>query len=353
LLAIEAQGANDAWLQVLERFRRGDAKVQSGRREPTRELLRVILEVRDPRQRWVVSRNPPINVPFALAEILWILNGQNESAFLNFWNSKMPLFAGSGSVYPGAYGHRLRAHFGIDQLERAAEVLSANSTSRQVVLQIWDPATDLPVSTGEPRNQDIPCNVSSLLKVRDGKLEWLQVIRSNDLFLGLPYNFVQFTTLQEILAGWIGANLGSYVQLSDSLHVYEGDSHIVMTAREEIVPENRDSLALTRNESDWVLGQIYEIASQMIPPSIRDRDLHQLVMSFEGPAPYRNWVALLGAEAARRRRWLDLADELAKSCSNALLSLLWSRWLSRFAVKSSGGVPATDSQTEEVWRAVK
>ena len=48
-------------------------------------------------------------------------------------------------------------------------------------------------------------------------------MRSNDIFRGLPYNFVQFTSMQEILAGWLKINVGSYNHVSDSLHIYERD----------------------------------------------------------------------------------------------------------------------------------
>ena len=62
-----------------------------------------------------------------------------------------------------------------------------------------------------------------MLKVRDGALEWTQILRSNDVFRGLPYNFVQFTMMQEIMAGWLNLRVGSYNQLSDSLHIYDSD----------------------------------------------------------------------------------------------------------------------------------
>ena len=79
---------------------------------------------------------------------------------------------------------------------------------------------DLPDLDGSPANEDIPCNVLAMLKVRDGALHWTQVMRSNDLFLGLPYNIVQFTMLQEVLAGWLGVRVGPYNVVIDSLHVY-------------------------------------------------------------------------------------------------------------------------------------
>lgn len=45
-------------------------------------------------------------------------------------------------------------------------------------------------------------------------------MRSNDVHRGLPYNVVQFTTLQEVMAGWLGLEVGGYHHWSDSLHLY-------------------------------------------------------------------------------------------------------------------------------------
>ena len=45
-------------------------------------------------------------------------------------------------------------------------------------------------------------------------------MRSNDIVFGLPYNFLQFTFLQEIIAGWLNVDVGEYMHISDSLHMY-------------------------------------------------------------------------------------------------------------------------------------
>src|SRR5439155_956769 len=172
--------------------------------------LHAALSIRDSRQRWVASRFPPLNPPFAIAEVIWIICGRQDSKFLNYFNPKLPNFAGTGPTYYGAYGFRLREHFGVDQLERAYRALHSNKDSRQVVLQIWDPRMDLPTESGEPRAPDVPCNLTAILKVRGGRLEWTQVMRSNDLFRGLPHNIVQFTSLQEVIAGWLGLEPGTY-----------------------------------------------------------------------------------------------------------------------------------------------
>ena len=225
----EGQTADEVWRQAAESIRAGEGVIaQPSRAGVTYELLHTCLAIRDPLQRWILSREPALNPAFAIAEIVWILAGRNDSSFVNHWNPKLPQYAGRGPTYYGAYGHRLRRHFLTDQLDRAYDTLRHNPNSRQVVLQIWDPQKDLPCEDGKPCAEDIPCNIVSFLKMRRGRLEWMQILRSNDLLLGLPHNVIQFTTLQEVMAGWLGAELGSYCQLSDSLHVYKRDFGRVM-----------------------------------------------------------------------------------------------------------------------------
>ena len=183
---IESTTADDLWLKAVDHFRIGQSATQSSRVGLTDELLHAALSLQDPRQRWVVSRGPAMNPAFALAEVIWLLRGRNDSAFLTYFNSELPTYAGSGSTFHGAYGYRIRHHLGIDQLKKAYQTLRSNSDSRQVVIQIWDSVIDFPDEDGTEAAPDIPCNICAMLKVRNGRLEWTQIMRSNDLFRGLP-----------------------------------------------------------------------------------------------------------------------------------------------------------------------
>jgi thymidylate synthase len=302
----------------------------AGRGGSTRELLHAAFTIQDPRQRWVVARQPALNPAFAIAEVVWILSGRNDSAFLNYWNSQLPKFAGSGDVYHGAYGFRLRHQFRIDQLERAYQALRHNPDGRQVVLQIWDPKADFPDTRGQPVNPDIPCNISSLLKMRDGKLEWMQIIRSNDLFRGVPYNFIQFTSMQEVLAGWLGVEPGSYNQISDSLHLYEGDAELVGISVSGDVEGNIDSLGLPKKESDRVFTKVNDIIECMTAPRLSQEDLRALLTELDIPCALQNLLLIVAAEAARRRGWQVLEQELINDCINPVLTQAWKNWCTRF-----------------------
>lgn len=328
----EGRTADEGWQKIASAVNTGvDVATQASRNGQTREILHAAISISDPRQRWVVTRDPPMNVAFALAEIIWIMAGRNDSAFLNYFNPGLPKYAGHGPTYHGAYGCRLRKHPSGDQLDRAYQTLSKNRESRQVVLQIWDASVDLPKDDGKPRSEDIPCNIVAMLKVRDGALEWTQIMRSNDIFRGLPYNFVQFTTMQEIMAGWLSLKVGSYNHFSDSLHVYERDFGQIEAVQPVKMNKNTDSLVLPKAEFDLVFADLEYQANMVTDETVRPNSLVRGVEKCTLPAPYRNILCVLYAEAARKREHCDAVEIMAR-CTNPAYQQLYARWLSRFRV---------------------
>lgn len=330
LQVFEGRTADEAWRAAADQFRCGDEiSRQLGRGGPTLELLSAVFVIKNPNQRWVVSRNPAMSVASALVEVIGIIAGRQDSAYLNFFNPRLPQFAGKGSIYPGAYGFRLRKHFEIDQLERVCAALQRNAQTRQAVLQIWDPKVDTPLIDGSPASPDIPCNLCSMLKLRDGKLHWTQIMRSNDLFRGAPYNFVQFTVLQEVLAGWLGATVGTYTHLSDSLHVYQQEMQDVVGSLVPLdVPQSEDSLLLPKPDSDLVWYDLNTYVSDLIKPELSEAEIGEIADQQMNPAA-RNILLVIAADSARRRGYYDLAIEIADKCTNPQLALAWRRWYSR------------------------
>lgn len=337
---IRATTSDAAWQQAfgLVVAASRDKHCHASRAGDTYEVLHVAIEVEDPRQHWVVSRLPAINPAFGIAEVVWILAGSNDAEVLNFWFPQLPNYAGHGPLYSGAYGYRLRHHFGVDQLERACEILSANPNSRQAVLQYWDGRGDLPLEDGLPRSADIPCNIMSLLKVRDKCLHWTQVMRSNDVCRGLPYNLLQFTVMQEILAGWLGLNLGYYCHWSDSLHAYAEGFHDFSICEPTKQLKNIDDLRTDARTGQRIIDEMYRRLVALTRPGLSTNDISQLALASDLPTSYQNLLVVLCAESARRRGYLDQAKTMMISCNNETLRLSWSSWVARLA---SSLVPAT------------
>ena len=156
----------------------------------------------------------------------------------------------------------------------------------------------------------------SLLKVREGKLEWLQVIRSNDLFLEVPHNFVQFSCLQEVMAGWLGIECGAYHQVSDSLHMYDDDEEAILASTPMLdLPANTDSLVLPKESSEVAFRDLGQRVDRLIAPGLQRDQLKRIAVWDEGPEANRNMLAILASETARRRGW---PEGTILACTNPL-----------------------------------
>lgn len=205
-----------------------------GDRVPSRvadtvELHPVVAEFTNPARRLVTSYGRAVNVPFALAEVVWILAGRNDVRFLSQFNSRIADYSDDGFTFNAPYGHRLRRAQGYDQLTDVIRLLRRDPRSRQATLTVWHTSDmhhelDLDGAPEEwvPRQtKDRACNLLAHLLIRDGKLDWLQVMRSNDAIWGLPYNLMQWTHLHEYVAQQVGVELGVYRHVADSFHIYE------------------------------------------------------------------------------------------------------------------------------------
>lgn len=325
-----AETADAAWRLAAEALLKGsDVRTQDGRSGKAREILHCALAIQNPRARWVLSRKPAINPAFAIVESFWILAGRNDAKLVNFWNPALPRFAGATDCYPGAYGHRLRKHYELDQIEAAFKALSADPNGRQVMLQIWDPRTDAPLPDGTPAAADIPCNICALIKVRDGRLEWLQLLRSNDLFRGLPYNFVQFTILQEIMAGWLGLDLGSYNHVADSLHVYETDLDTLAIADNSLVETGDASLALPKREFERALTVFMDLLERLAAADLTCGEFDALCRAPDLPRSYHDLLLITAADSARRRGWQAEQQWAEDACAQPALRQAWAAWATR------------------------
>ena len=84
-----------------------------------------------------------------------------------------------------------------------------------------------PRNTFEKPTNDMNCTVCLQFFIREGKLYETVYMRSNDIWYGLPYDALFFTSIQIYLAMKLGVKLGTYTHVAGSLHLYErnADKH--------------------------------------------------------------------------------------------------------------------------------
>lgn len=168
----------------------------------------------------------------AAAEVAWFVRGDRDVTWLarhaKIWSK---FTEADGVTVDAAYGYRWRRHFGRDQLRLAVSALQEDPSDRRVYVSAWDPAQD---GLGARGQRNVPCPVGFTLSLVEGRLNSTLLIRSSDVFVGLPYDVMGHSMLMEVVAATIGpSRCRGLGVLSVSLahpHVYDSHYNMVRTS---------------------------------------------------------------------------------------------------------------------------
>ena len=214
------RNSTDAFLMALALVRdRG--KIVSPRGMETKELLSQRIVIVKPRQRCIVLPSRNDDIVAKVAETLWMIAGRDDIEWLSWYLPRAPQWSDDGKTWRGAYGPRLRqwdgaGHHQVDQITQIAKKLVVDPDTRQAVISIWDPSTDL------TPGKDIPCNNWLHFLIRDGKLHLNIAQRSSDVVWGFSgIDAFSWSVLHEMMAHWVDAEVGDFTYFISSLHVYE------------------------------------------------------------------------------------------------------------------------------------
>lgn len=160
-------------------------------------------------------------IPFKAiaAEQCWFISGARKpSDFLRDYTKIWDAFTNPGDVVSVAYGYRWRKHFGRDQLSALIDLLTKEPSSRHGVVVAWDPAQD---GLSLFKKPNVPCPYTFTVNIIDGRLHMHNIVRSNDMVLGFPFDVAGFCLLQHVLAQKLGVGVGIYSHSISNAHIYE------------------------------------------------------------------------------------------------------------------------------------
>ncbi len=201
---------------------------------------------------------------FHLAEGLWMLAGRNDFPYLTQFVPRMQDFSDDGETLQGAYGHRWRRYFEVDQLPIIIQMLKDNPDERRCVLQMWDADIDLGGA-----GKDLPCNTHVYFLVNAGRLDMTVCCRSNDMILGAyGANAVHFSMLQEFMATGIGVEVGRYWQVSNNFHAYKNKDLAKVISLADRAPDPHR----TRNHNPYTYSRLrpYPLVSTPVEQWLQD-----------------------------------------------------------------------------------
>lgn len=217
MILFSSRTTNLLYYRMLEYAYLAEVPFSESRAGEVKDLGPACYELIEDDIRLIFLNGRGFNPYFALAEFCWFITGSNLVEPLSSYISDYAKFSDDGLILNGAYGYRLRHHFGIDQINLAIAALREDATSRRVALTMWD-VTDL-----GSISYDVPCNTAVYLKVRDNRLHISITCRSNDIYLGVPYNILLFSLLQKYIANALNVEIGSQIHYADSLHLYKNN----------------------------------------------------------------------------------------------------------------------------------
>ncbi len=106
---------------------------------------------------------------------------------------------------------------GIDQLQQIIDALKdpKQRTSRRLIMTAWNP--------GQLDEMALPpCHILCQFNVHDGnKLSCSMYQRSNDFFLGNPFNIASYSFLTHLLAKHCGLEAYEFIHFIGNCHLYE------------------------------------------------------------------------------------------------------------------------------------
>jgi thymidylate synthase len=172
-----------------------------------------------------------------VGELLWFIEGSSDerrlaeithgtregvitiwtpNALAPYWKPKAQYEGDLGRIYGvqwRSWGPRIGPH--IDQLKNLIEGLKKDPNSRRHILTAWNP--------GELDQMALPpCHVMSQFYVnKNRELSCHMYQRSQDLFLGAPFNYASYALLTHMIAQVCGYGVAELIVSAGDTHIYQ------------------------------------------------------------------------------------------------------------------------------------
>lgn len=223
---VVGKSMNDIYRQLC-----GKISVQGNEVAGTKELLNsgfTLLDITDN----IATARTGYSLPYMLGELALCLAGRDDVESTSKLSSFLKCIGDDGVTTRSAYDAIVFNRYGFDQVAQVIDTLKRDPYSRRAVINFNVPSTD------RFETKDEICTIALVFELREGKLDCTGIMRSDDVWLGTPYDVVFFTELQKHIANELGVAYGKYTHIAVSLHAYEKDIDRVreVWCRKQVAP---------------------------------------------------------------------------------------------------------------------
>jgi thymidylate synthase len=195
-------------LSIKEILKNGN--ISNPRGLKTIEISPLTLILNYPRNRFI--KLDTINYPLIAVKQIFFLLGKIDNLIFNFYENS----ACRDNTYSAAYIYSDLLFSGSQKaIYKIYQLLLTDICSRQAVLRIS--------TVNKIQENYKPITISCQFIYRNGRLNLITYMRSNELWKGLATDFHYIIFLQELLASWLNVEIGTYTHIIGSAHIYESN----------------------------------------------------------------------------------------------------------------------------------
>lgn len=246
---VKGRTVDDAWTEWFAKLSKCDEVKSSRDGAVVGEVINAVTVIEDPTRCIMMNKIRKMPMRYAVGEMLWYASCSPNLSEIGKYTKAWERMSDDGWSVNSNYGYCIKHKFGFDQYENVKIQLCSHPDTRQAVIHIKE-ARDLVKNP----SKDVNCTVCLQFFVRDDKLYMTTYMRSNDLWMGFPYDVFQFAALQVLLSMELGLGLGTYTHIAGSLHLYERDYKTAMKNKEDLEEENRFYLEYQKKKSGVANG---------------------------------------------------------------------------------------------------
>lgn len=309
------------YYDLLRSVMRDPEHVSKPRGLEVREKLCYKFTLTNPRDRLPYLHERNYSLSYFVAESLWYLAGLDSTEWISRYSAFWKKISDDGVTANSAYGARIfKRHNMIssfpagndwNQWDYVIDELRRDPDSRRAVIHIRVPQDSYLASL------DVPCTLSLQFFLRNDELHMVVSMRSSDALLGIGNDIPAFTIFQELmtldLSEKLGKTikLGSYMHVSNSLHIYEKDYETV----NKIISSTRPmgSMAMPPMPGKPPVEQLLYFEHEVRQPNadiVRVLDANSSGIDY-----WDDWMKLLASHWANKRGDVQLQQSLISSTS--------------------------------------
>lgn len=208
---VVGKSMNDIYRQLC-----GKISVQGQEAAGTKEMLNsgfTLLDITDN----IATVRTGYSLLYMLGGLTLYFTDRDDVESTSKFSSFLKCIGDSGMTTRSAYDAIAFNRYGLDQVAQVIDTLEHDPYSRRAVINFNVPNPERFETKGDIRT------IALVFELRGGKLDCTGIMRSDDVWLGTPYDVVFFTELQKHIANELGVAYGKYTHFAVSLHACAED----------------------------------------------------------------------------------------------------------------------------------